>query len=111
MNIPSVRFQPVPVKAQAEMTPTHGHPRLNWPAMAKVNTGTQLRTAMHLITRTLNNLSAKMEISAAMAAASLLGLPATVFIHNFWYVFIWPAITAAKSTKLQLETDVSTSQS
>jgi len=37
MDISSVRFQPVPVKAQAEMTSTYGHPRLNWPAMAKVN--------------------------------------------------------------------------
>jgi len=27
----------VPVMAQAEMTFTHGHPRLNWPEMAKVN--------------------------------------------------------------------------
>jgi len=37
MDIPSVCFQPVPVKAQAEMTSTYGHPRLNWPVMAKVN--------------------------------------------------------------------------
>jgi len=37
MDIPSVRFQPVPVKAQAEMTSTYGHPRLNWPVTAKVN--------------------------------------------------------------------------
>jgi len=49
------------------------------------DTGTQLRTAMHLNTRTLNNLSAKMEISAA---AFLLGLPATVSSHDFSYVFI-----------------------
>jgi len=27
----------VPVKAQAVMTSTYGHPRLNWPATAKVN--------------------------------------------------------------------------
>jgi len=37
MDISSVRFQPVPVKAQAVMTSTHGHPRLNWPDRAKVN--------------------------------------------------------------------------
>jgi len=27
----------VPALAQAEMTSTYGHPRLNWPEMAKVN--------------------------------------------------------------------------
>jgi len=37
MDISSVRFQPLPVMAQAEMTSTYGHPRLNWPEMAKVN--------------------------------------------------------------------------
>jgi len=37
MDISSVRFRPVPVVAQAEMTSTYGHPRLNWPEMAKVN--------------------------------------------------------------------------
>jgi len=37
MDISSVRIGPVPVKAQAVMTSTYGHPRLNWPAMAKVN--------------------------------------------------------------------------
>jgi len=39
MDIPTVRFQPVPLKAQAEMTSTYGHPRLHWPAMVKVNRG------------------------------------------------------------------------
>jgi len=70
------------------------------------DTGSQVRTAMHLITKTLNNLSGKMELSAAMAAASLLGLPAIVSSHDFWYVFIWPAITATKSTNFQQELDV-----
>jgi len=38
MDISSVRFRPVPVTTQAAMTSTHGHPRLTWPAVAKVNT-------------------------------------------------------------------------
>jgi len=38
MDIASGRFRPVPVVAQAGMTSTYGHPRLNWPDMAKVNT-------------------------------------------------------------------------
>jgi len=37
MDISSVRFRPVPVMAQAEMTSTHGHPRLNLPQWGKVN--------------------------------------------------------------------------
>jgi len=37
MDIFSVRFRPVLVTAQAEMTSTNGHPRQNWPEIAKVN--------------------------------------------------------------------------
>jgi len=37
MDTSNVRFRPVPVMAQAEMTSTHGHPRLNWPARARLN--------------------------------------------------------------------------
>jgi len=37
MDISSVRFRTVPVMAQAEMTSTHGHPRLNLPDWGKVN--------------------------------------------------------------------------
>jgi len=37
MDISSVRFQPVPVKAQAVITSTHGHPRMIWPVRPKVN--------------------------------------------------------------------------
>jgi len=37
MDISSVRLQTVSAMAQAEMTSTYGHPRLNWPEMAKAN--------------------------------------------------------------------------
>jgi len=37
VDISSVRFRPVPVRAQAVMTSTHGHTRLIWPVAAKVN--------------------------------------------------------------------------
>jgi len=46
MDISSVRIRPVPVRAQAVMTSTHGHPRLNWPAVAKVNSLITLIIAM-----------------------------------------------------------------
>jgi len=36
MDTSSVLIRPVPVRAQAVMTSTHGHPRLNWSAVAKV---------------------------------------------------------------------------
>jgi len=38
MDTSNVRFRPVSVMAQAEMTSTYGHPRLNWPDRAKVKT-------------------------------------------------------------------------
>jgi len=79
---------------EAKQTTAH------YPSVAS-DSGTAIRNSMHLITRTLNNLSAKMEISAAMACASLLGLPATVSSHDFWYLFIWPAIKAAKYAQQQ----------
>jgi len=37
IDISSVRFRPVPVMAQAEMTSTYDHPRLNLPEWGKVN--------------------------------------------------------------------------
>jgi len=65
-----------------------------YPSRAE-DSGSKQRTAIHLITRTPNNLSTKMEVSAAMTSASLLGLPSTISSHDFWYVFIWPAVKAA----------------
>jgi len=41
----SVRIRPVPVRAQAVMTSTYGHTRLNWPAVAKVNRDTEARAS------------------------------------------------------------------
>ena len=69
-----------------------------YPSIA-ADSGTSTRNAMHLIARTLNNLNSKTEISAAMAAASLLGLPSTVSSHEFFYAFIWPAVVAAKKSQ------------
>jgi len=37
MDTSNVHFRPVPVTAQAEMTSTYGHPRLNWPVMGRMN--------------------------------------------------------------------------
>jgi len=51
MDISSVRFRPVPVVAQAEMTSTYGHPRLNWPEMAKVNNRLRLAKYSKIISQ------------------------------------------------------------
>jgi len=51
INISSVRFRPVPMTAQAVMTSTHGHPRLTWPAVAKVN---NIQSACHTISMIYN---------------------------------------------------------
>jgi len=37
MDISSVRFQPVPVQAQAAIASTHGHPRMIGPVRPKFN--------------------------------------------------------------------------
>jgi len=44
MDISSVRIRPVQVMAQAVMTSTHGHPRPNWPTVAKLNNKLLKRT-------------------------------------------------------------------
>jgi len=50
MDIPSVRFQPVPEQAQAAITSTQGHPRLIWPVRPKFNTCTGGKHKMQTLT-------------------------------------------------------------
>jgi len=52
MDIPSVRFQPVPEQAQAAITSTQGHPRLIWPIRPKFNTHTHTHTRARARTHT-----------------------------------------------------------
>jgi hypothetical protein len=56
------------------------------------DTGTPLRTAKHIVTRTLNNLAVFKEIPAQMAAASLLGSSQTFSTNAYTWCFIRPAI-------------------
>jgi len=53
MDISSVRFRPVPVMAQAEMTSTHGHPRPNLPDWGKVNKSSRKRCQDNVIIVTI----------------------------------------------------------
>jgi hypothetical protein len=50
------------------------------------NTGTEIRTVQHVLTRTLNKLNCLMEISDYQAAASLLALPSEITSDTFAYV-------------------------
>jgi len=61
IDISSVCFRPVPVRAQAEMTSTYGHPRLNWPEMAKVDmyTITQVRTVSSTFQQKFNAIESR----------------------------------------------------
>ena len=55
------------------------------------------RASIHILQRSLNNLVSKnQEISAALAAFCLLGMPSTMHARKFWYVFIRPAVAMQK---------------
>ena len=56
-----------------------------YPSLAE-NTGTAQRTAMHVLTRTLNKLNLHMEISDYQIAAALLGLPTEITSESFVYI-------------------------
>ena len=56
------------------------------------NHGTETRSAQHIITRLLNNLNSKMEISGQMAASSILGNSTISASHETWYCFPWPLL-------------------
>ena len=55
------------------------------------------RSSIQTIQRALNNLTSKnQEISASLAAFSLLGFPSTMTSRKFWYIFIRPAVADMK---------------
>jgi hypothetical protein len=58
--------------------------------------GSPERNALYLLNKIINALSSQSEVSAMMASASLLGMPARMSSHTFWYCFIWPAIRYLK---------------
>jgi len=62
------------------------------------DTGTETRTALYLLQRTINNLTASMELAATQAAAIVLGHPAELCSHAFTKVFVTPATDFIKSS-------------
>lgn len=51
-----------------------------------------MRTSQHLLTRLINNLITKVEISSQMASSSLLGLSSIAQSHETWFCFPWPLL-------------------
>tara|TARA_R110002050_G_scaffold210474_1_gene346458 strand:- start:55 stop:489 length:435 start_codon:yes stop_codon:yes gene_type:complete len=55
--------------------------------------GTDMRNARFVLTRCLNSLAGKEEVSAALASYLLLERGAEHSSHNHWYIFANPAFT------------------
>jgi len=70
------------------------------PATAE-DTGTDIRTAQHFMTRVNNQLSGTVEISASMAAAAILGMPAETSSDSFFLVFVNAAVKYALAEQQQ----------
>jgi len=68
-----------------------------YPSKAE-DTGTDLRTGMHLLTVVHNKFNGLTEISDTQAAAALLGMPAQEGSMKTTFVFIQNAITAVKKS-------------
>ena len=60
---------------------------------------TEQRTAKHVLTRIINSLTGKIEVSGEMAAAALLGQRSFTCSHKFWYVFPWPALEYVRAQR------------
>ena len=57
--------------------------------------GTALGDLRYLLNRMMNHLPSFGEVSATTACAALLGFPAEVCSHNFWFCYILQAVAAA----------------
>ncbi|KAK3289325.1 hypothetical protein CYMTET_3224 [Cymbomonas tetramitiformis] len=68
------------------------------PSVAE-NAGTEVRTAQHLIQRTLNNMTGAQEIGVEQGASFLLGMPSVPTSERFWYVHVWAAVKAFASER------------
>ena len=56
------------------------------------DTGTETRNAKYLLTKILNKLNTKVEVSDQQAAMLLLGKRSYYTSHKFTYVFVWEAL-------------------
>ena len=72
-----------------------------YPSVA-VDSGTEQRSTIQLLTRMLNNLSASSEYSGTQACATALGLPANFCMHKKCFLFADHAIEYIKDCRLRL---------
>ncbi|KAI9551024.1 hypothetical protein GHT06_005687 [Daphnia sinensis] len=63
----------------------------HFPSTAK-DTGTERRTAMHFLTRVVNQLTSAVEVSAPVASLALLGVPSEICSHGFHLLFVHAAL-------------------
>eukprot|EP01034_Spumella_vulgaris_P021849 gene21849-27920_t len=79
-----------------------------YPSLAE-DTGTSQRTAMHLISRFVNNLTAKEEMPAAQVGLLLHNFSLTMQSHMGWFVFVKPAIRFVKEAMYLVADDTNNS--
>lgn len=60
------------------------------------DSGTDQRTAMHYLNRIVNKLNGTVKISAPMAAAAILGMPAETCTDIFWVAYVSAALRYVK---------------
>ncbi len=66
-----------------------------YPSRAE-DSGTVIRTGMHYLNKVINKLSGAIEISAPMAAAAILGMPAETCSDTFWVAYVTAAVKYVK---------------
>lgn len=75
-----------------------------FPSQAE-DTGTEQRTAMHFLTKILNDVSGLAEISAPVASACIMGMPAETCTHEFHLLFINAALAYVDALILEFDND------
>jgi len=75
------------------MVNCHGQ---RFPSVAE-DTGTDERTAAHVLTRSVNYTTGTAEYAGQTPALACLRFPANLYTHSFEYLFIRPAMHSAKS--------------
>lgn len=64
------------------------------------DSGTDRRTAQHLLTRYVNNITSKYEVSSQIAAAALMSHQSFSTSFDTWWCFVWPFTEYSKVRKL-----------
>jgi hypothetical protein len=60
------------------------------------DTGTAQRTSQHLLSRLMNSLNGKIEVSSTLATLALLGLPSNYYSHEYFWCRVTSAMAYVK---------------